>query len=183
VSGALLILLFCSCHHTRKLTRSKYKETTVTKSESRPAKKATAEAYIAQWKDAAVHQMKKYGIPASITLAQGMLESANGNSELAREANNHFGIKCTGDWKGATYYHKAERGQECFRKYKSADESFADHTQFLKNKRYASLFRLKSTDYKGWARGLKEAGYATNPQYPQLLINLIEKYHLDDYDE
>ena len=138
--------------------------------------------YIAQWKDVAISNMEQYGIPASIILAQGILESASGNSRLARKANNHFGIKCHG-WQGKKVYHDDDRRQECFRKYSSASESFQDHAVFLSTKnRYAFLFDLKSDDYKGWARGLKRAGYATNPRYPQLLIKIIEDHRLYDYD-
>ena len=182
----LLLIVFPSCHHTRKLQRSRYAPHTAEKSKTRETitqtkeepKKYTPESYIDTWRDVAIKQMRKYGVPASITLAQGLLESANGNSLLAREAKNHFGIKCTSDWNGGRY----NKGGDCYRQYKSAQESFADHCEFLKKKRYAGLFQLRVTDYKGWARGLKDAGYATNPKYPELLINMIEKYHLDRYD-
>jgi flagellum-specific peptidoglycan hydrolase FlgJ len=127
--------------------------------------------------------MKRYEIPASITLAQGLLESGNGNSPLARYANNHFGIKCTPDWSGDKYYKDDDKRNDCFRVYSDAEESFEDHSKFLQRPRYSALYRLKTTDYKGWARGLKDAGYATNPQYPQLLINLIERYELYQYDD
>lgn len=143
----------------------------------------TAEQYIEQWKAVAVKKMKEHGIPASITLAQGLLESGNGNSELARQANNHFGIKCTSDWTGGKSYHDDDARNECFRKYRDAAESFEDHAKFLQRSRYASLFELKSTDYKGWAHGLKKAGYATDPRYPQKLIDLIERYRLHDLDK
>ncbi len=126
--------------------------------------------------------MRKYGIPASIILAQGILESSNGNSDLARYANNHFGIKCTSDWNGKTYYKDDDKPDECFRKYRDADASFRDHSEFLMRPRYAKLFELKTSNYKGWAKGLKKCGYATNPKYPELLINLIERYNLDQYD-
>ena len=127
--------------------------------------------------------MKEYGVPASITLAQGMLESNYGNSELAQKAKNHFGIKCHSDWTGEKFYMDDDAKNECFRKYNSVWESFRDHSKFLKEKsRYATLFTLPINDYKAWAEGLKAAGYATNPQYPQLLINLIERYHLNYYD-
>ncbi len=126
--------------------------------------------------------MKSDGIPASITLAQAMLESANGNSSLARFANNHFGIKCTPDWKGKKYYKDDDKRNDCFRVYKDPESSFYDHTEFLKRPRYQALFKLKSTDYKGWAHGLKKCGYATDPNYPQMLINLIERYDLHKYD-
>lgn len=145
--------------------------------------KISVEQYIAQYADMAIDEMKQYGIPASITMAQGMLESGNGNGRLAREANNHFGIKCKSDWTGKRIYHDDDAKGECFRKYKNAEESFRDHSVFLRDaKRYASLFKLRIDDYRGWAHGLKAAGYATNPQYAQLLINLIEKYNLERLD-
>lgn len=140
--------------------------------------------YIAKYKDIAIKNMKSHGIPASITLAQGCLESGDGLSDLAVKANNHFGIKCHKDWTGPTYYKKDDDpGKSCFRKYKKAEESYKDHSDFLRYRdRYAFLFDLEVTDYKGWAHGLKKAGYATNPQYPQLLIKIIEDYELYKYD-
>jgi LysM repeat protein len=150
--------------------------------ESDPGRKITRQEYINQWKDEAIRQMEKYGVPASIKLAQGILESADGNSMLARKANNHFGIKCHG-WSGPGVYKDDDAKNECFRKYRNAGESFEDHSQFLLKPRYADLFRLKSTDYKGWAHGLKKAGYATNPKYPQLLITIIEENNLHQYDK
>jgi len=142
----------------------------------------TPEEYISTWKDFAVSEMKRSGIPASIKLAQGLLESANGNSRLAVVANNHFGIKCHG-WEGEEVYHDDDKKNECFRKYKDAKESFIDHTEFLMTRsRYAFLFEYKPTDYKSWANGLRRAGYATDPNYPQKLINLIERYNLYQYD-
>ncbi len=146
------------------------------------AQRITAEEYIAQWKDVAVKKMQEHRIPASITLAQGLLESGNGNSELARKGNNHFGIKCTSDWTGGKTYHDDDRKNECFRKYPNAAHSYEDHALFLQRSRYASLFELKPTDYKGWAHGLKKAGYATDPSYPQKLIHIIERYGLHDLD-
>jgi len=138
--------------------------------------------YIDIWKDEAISQMAKYGIPASITLAQGILESGDGNSKLARQGNNHFGIKCH-DWKGKTIHKDDDKKNECFRKYNNAQQSFQDHSEFLsKRGRYSFLFDLKPTDYKAWAKGLKTAGYATNPKYPSLLIALIEKNNLQQYD-
>lgn len=142
----------------------------------------TYENYIKKYKDIAIKQQKKHGIPASITLAQGLLESAAGQSRLAQEANNHFGIKCGNEWGGKTIKHKAEKGKECFRKYKKVEDSFDDHSKFLKRKRYESLFKLKSTDYKNWAKGLRKCGYATDPKYPEKLISLIERYELYRYD-
>jgi hypothetical protein len=141
------------------------------------------EQYIALYKNDAIKEMKEYGVPASITLAQGMLESSNGNSTLAIKANNHFGIKCHSDWTGDTYHKDDDAKNECFRKYPHVLDSYRDHSKFLKERsRYAALFTLKITDYKGWAEGLKAAGYATNPKYPQLLISLIERYQLFIYD-
>lgn len=143
----------------------------------------TTEEYIAKYKDIALREMKIYGIPASITLAQGILESNNGNSVLATKANNHFGIKCTSTWNGKTYNYDDDKKNECFRKYNNAEDSYIDHSEFLRGRpHYASLFELDRTDYVGWANGLKKAGYATNPKYPQLLINLIERYHLHAFD-
>ncbi len=139
--------------------------------------------YINRYKDLAISQMKEYNIPASITLAQACLESANGKSELAVKSNNHFGIKCHNDWTGATVRHDDDAKNECFRKYSSVLQSYRDHSEYLKTKkRYASLFNLKITDYKGWAKGLKAAGYATNPNYAKELINIIEDYELYKYD-
>jgi len=138
--------------------------------------------YISVYKDIAISEMKIYGIPASITLAQGILESGSGKGTLAVKANNHFGIKCH-DWKGAKIYHDDDKRQECFRKYKNSNGSFRDHSEFLaKRGRYASLFKLDKDDYKGWANGLRRAGYATDKRYPQKLINLIERYQLYKFD-
>lgn len=140
-------------------------------------------AYIARYSDMAVDQMKQYGIPASITLAQGLLESDAGRSTLASKCNNHFGIKCHNDWKGRKMYHDDDERQECFRCYGSPEDSYRDHSLFLVNgARYKDLFKLGATDYKGWAKGLKAAGYATSPTYAQKLIELIERYGLDRYD-
>lgn len=144
---------------------------------------ANAQAYLERYKNLAVSEMKRTGVPASITLAQGMIESDFGRSRLAREANNHFGIKCHDDWKGPTITHHDDRRNECFRKYSSPEQSFYDHSDFLKSgSRYAFLFDLKATDYKGWARGLKKAGYATNPDYADMLIRKIEENGLYNYD-
>jgi flagellum-specific peptidoglycan hydrolase FlgJ len=142
----------------------------------------TVASYIERFKGIAVQEMNLYGIPASITLAQGLFESGNGNGDLAKIANNHFGIKCTSDWKGRSYYKDDDQVNDCFRVYNKPEDSFRDHSEFLKRKRYAPLFELDKNDYQGWANGLKQAGYATNPKYPQLLIGVIEKYHLDQYD-
>ncbi len=139
--------------------------------------------YIDQYKDVAIEQMIRYKIPASITLAQGIFESGAGRSGLAVNANNHFGIKCNG-WNGKKTYHDDDARNECFRAYDNAYESYEDHSRFLINgSRYRSLFKLKMTDYKGWARGLKAAGYATNPKYANRLIELIQLYKLYQYDK
>lgn len=138
--------------------------------------------YIDQYKDIAIEQMQRYKIPASITLAQGLFESGAGKSELTLQGNNHFGIKCNG-WTGRKTYHDDDRSNECFRAYDSAYDSYEDHSRFLaSNTRYRSLFNLSITDYKGWAKGLKAAGYATNPQYAHKLIEIIQLYKLYQYD-
>ncbi len=139
--------------------------------------------YIDTYKGIAISEMNGSGIPASITLAQGIFESGYGGSRLATEGNNHFGIKCGGSWKGESLSHDDDAKDECFRKYKDAEESYRDHTIFLQNgTRYRFLFDLKPTDYVGWAHGLKSAGYATNPQYADQLISLIERYKLYEFD-
>jgi len=145
-------------------------------------KSYTAISYIERFKQIAIREMNNSGIPASITLAQGILESGNGNSELALKGNNHFGIKCTPEWKGKTMLKDDDQKDDCFRVYTSPEESFKDHTEFLKRKRYAPLFELDKNDYRGWAAGLKEAGYATNPRYAELLVSLIERYNLNRFD-
>ncbi|MBO7646907.1 MAG: glucosaminidase domain-containing protein [Bacteroidales bacterium] len=140
-------------------------------------------AYIDQYKSVAVHKMQQHHIPASITMAQGILESACGKSRLASEGNNHFGIKCHENWEGDTILVDDDELQECFRKYESAEESYNDHSLFLKNrKRYANLFELDVLDYESWAKTLKADGYATNPKYPDLLIGLIERFQLAKLD-
>ena len=136
-------------------------------------------AYIEKWKETAIQQQADYGIPASITMAQALLESAAGQSELARKAKNHFGIKCTSDWFGGVYYYDAERKNDCFRQYRDAAESFKDHSLFLKRSRYSTCFEIAIEDYEGWAYRLKECGYATDKLYPQKLIRIIETYGLD----
>ncbi|MCR4921111.1 MAG: glucosaminidase domain-containing protein [Bacteroidaceae bacterium] len=139
--------------------------------------------YIDTYKGMAIEQMQKYRIPASITLAQGLLESAAGRSTLATEANNHFGIKCGSSWTGPYVLRNDDAPNERFRKYKSARESFEDHSRFLQGRRYQGLFQLKLTDYKGWAHELKAAGYATNPVYAESLIRIIEMYSLMQFDD
>jgi hypothetical protein len=143
----------------------------------------SSNSYINTYKDLAISEMKRTGIPASITLAQGMIESGNGKSSLAVQANNHFGIKCHDTWNGPTVKHNDNKRNECFRKYKTPAESFRDHSDFLiTTPRYKGLFELSQTDYKGWAKGLKKAGYATNPDYANMLIRKIEEYGLYEYD-
>ncbi len=139
--------------------------------------------YVIQYKNVAMGNMKSYGIPASIILAQGILESGAGRGTLAQNSNNHFGIKCHKDWTGETVRHDDDAEQECFRKYKDPSESYKDHALFLTTRnRYAGLFRLEKDDYEGWARGLRAAGYATDPKYPEKLISYIERYNLHQYD-
>ena len=139
--------------------------------------------YIEKYSALAVEEMYRSGVPASITLAQGLLESGNGLSELAVKGNNHFGIKCHNSWTGAKVYHDDDAKGECFRKYDNPEESFRDHSDFLRYRdRYKFLFDLEPTDYKGWAHGLRKAGYATDPKYPEKLIRLIEEYELYLYD-
>ncbi len=147
------------------------------------SQRQTTEEYIRRYKNTAIREMQRTGIPASITLAQGILESGSGNSRLATEGKNHFGIKCHG-WTGKRIFENDDFRNECFRKYRTADESFIDHSDFLTQKqRYASLFTLNPKDYKGWARGLKKAGYATAGDYAERLIGLIKRYELYQYDE
>lgn len=151
--------------------------------ENTPAGNTPQERYIAQYSRIAVAERKRSGVPASITLAQGMLESANGQSRLAVKGNNHFGIKCH-DWTGARMYYDDDRKGECFRKYRTVAESYRDHSDFLRYRdRYKFLFDFNVTDYKSWAYGLKKAGYATDPAYPKKLIKLIEDYDLDRFDK
>lgn len=146
-------------------------------------KKTTRQEYIARYATLAIEQQALYGIPASITLAQGILESGNGNSRLATKANNHFGIKCGGQWDGKYIRHDDDEKHECFRSYDNPKESYIDHSLFLvERKRYSALFELDLYDYKGWAKGLKTAGYATNPAYADLLIKIIEANKLHEFD-
>lgn len=140
--------------------------------------------YILEFKDIAKEEMLQYGIPASITLAQGILESGAGMGELTLRANNHFGIKCHTGWEGDRVYHDDDERQECFRKYKDPKYSYRDHSLFLTQRsRYQDLFKLRKDDYKGWAKGLRKAGYATDPKYPDKLIGIIERYNLEKYDD
>lgn len=139
-------------------------------------------AYIDNYKDIAIKHQQQYQIPASITLAQGILESGAGRGTLAKTANNHFGIKCHSSWTGDFVYHDDDAKDERFRKYDTVEDSYEDHARFLKKKRYEPLFALETTDYKGWAQTLKKCGYATDPKYPDKLISLIERYELNKYD-
>lgn len=141
-------------------------------------------AYIETYKDLAMAEMRRTGVPASIKLAQGIHETLAGTSALVQKSNNHFGIKCKSNWTGESVSHDDDARGECFRKYPSAADSYRDHSDFLKNsQRYAGLFQLNPADYAGWANGLKKAGYATNPKYPQVLIKLIEDYNLQQYTQ
>ncbi len=138
--------------------------------------------YINTYQELAIEEMKRSGVPASITLAQGILETDAGKSDLVLSSNNHFGIKCKSIWKGEKVYHDDDSKGECFRKYPKAEDSYMDHSDYLRSgTRYASLFKLDAENYKGWAKGLKAAGYATNPRYADVLINYIEKYNLNQY--
>lgn len=181
---ALSIFTSCSAHRSTITNRNAQRNNRQIQRENGPGDYTalTSVQYINKYKDIAIAEMKAYGIPASITLAQGLYESGSGNSELARVANNHFGVKAGNSWTGKVYYKDDDERNDAFRVYGSAEESFRDHSLFLKKKNYASLFQLDITDYKGWARGLKRCGYATNPDYPGLLINVIEKYNLQQYD-
>ncbi|RYY61943.1 MAG: mannosyl-glycoprotein endo-beta-N-acetylglucosamidase, partial [Chitinophagaceae bacterium] len=140
------------------------------------------EDYISTYKDIAISEMQRTGVPASIKLAQGIHETMAGTSVLVKKSNNHFGIKCKSNWTGPSVSHTDDAPNECFRKYEMPEESYRDHSDFLRNNtRYASLFNLDPLDYAAWANGLKKAGYATNPRYPQIIIRLVEDYHLQDY--
>ncbi len=146
------------------------------------AQTITAQQYIDEYKDLAIREMKRMGVPAAITLAQGLLETQNGNSDLVKCSNNHFGIKCKSTWNAETVSHDDDALGECFRKYKSAEDSYRDHSNFLRgNGRYDFLFNLNPADYKAWAYGLRKAGYATNPRYPDILIKNIEDNNLEQY--
>ena len=207
MSNKLFLLAFCmlflaSCSSsrttsTKKRNQSKANETQIKKLPSvnqsqhvkklekgnKPLNKYTLQ-YIKKYASLAVLEMHKYKIPASITLAQGVLESGNGRSQLASRSNNHFGIKCHIGWKGGRVYHDDDEKGECFRKYKYVESSYEDHSQFLSGRRrYASLFALRKTDYKGWSKGLKKAGYATDKNYPKKLIKIIETYELYEFDK
>ena len=170
----MITVLFSSCH---SLKRSR----TIALPDHSDA---TLNTYVSRYADLAMSEMRRTGVPASITLAQGIIESDYGRSRLAREANNHFGIKCHKGWTGKKIYHDDDRRNECFRKYRKVDESYRDHSDFLRQgSRYSFLFKLEQGNYKGWARGLKRAGYATNPGYASMLINMIKENELHVYDE
>ncbi|MBY0542169.1 MAG: glucosaminidase domain-containing protein [Sphingobacteriaceae bacterium] len=178
---AIVLLMFSACK-SRQYSKNNKKIEKQANKENPNFTSYTTLTYIEAFKAVAIAEMNAYGIPASITLAQGILESGSGSSSLAKYANNHFGIKCTSDWKGKAYYKDDDKSDDCFRVYKDARESYKDHSEFLKRKRYSFLFELDKNDYKNWAIGLKTAGYATNPKYPDLLIGIIEKYQLNKYD-
>ena len=190
----LTIILFNSCGSKRVIVNSDISDNVENKLiESTPNSDIfikvqtpiikSVEDYINYFSQVAIDEMKSYKIPASITLAQGILESGSGRGRLAVEANNHFGIKCHG-WTGAKIFHDDDLKQECFRKYSAPEFSYRDHSIFLSSRdRYSKLFKLEIDDYKGWAKGLKNAGYATDKKYPDKLISLIERYNLSRYDE
>lgn len=177
--ASILVLSSCASRRTT-LQHPKYGKNTTGQGSGTTS--ISGRAYIERYKDIAIAEMNQYGIPASIKLAQALLESGNGNSYLAREANNHFGIKCGGVWQGKSVVRPDDHIRDCFRVYNDPQQSFRDHSQFLLRKRYEKLFALDKNDYRGWAKGLKDAGYATNPRYPELLVNLIERYQLYQYD-
>ena len=189
LASLILALFFVSCGTKRNTTlknpNGSPNSSVNNSSSSSSSNKGTSTSglnYIDRYKGIAIEEMNKYGIPASIKLAQALLESGNGNSYLATRANNHFGIKCGGSWSGKSVNRPDDSNNDCFRVYNDPEQSFRDHSQFLLRKRYENLFTLKKDDYKGWAKGLKAAGYATNPRYPELLIDLIERYNLQQYD-
>ena len=200
--GVLCILFLASCSSSRKISTKKNNNVKVVKNPinklpsvrqqqhvkklekgNKSLNKHTLQ-YIKKYAPLAVLEMHKYDIPASITLAQGILESGNGRSQLASKSNNHFGIKCHTGWKGQKVYHDDDEKGECFRKYKFVETSYKDHSEFLSGRRrYANLFKLRKSDYKGWAKGLKKAGYATDKNYPKKLIKIIETYELYEFDK
>lgn len=182
LSLTITLLIFSGCKSRKYHRNNKQIEKEASKANAN-FKDYTTLSYIEAFKAVAIEEMNTYGVPASITLAQGIIESGSGNSSLAKFANNHFGIKCTSEWKGKAYYKDDDKSNDCFRVYKDARESYKDHSEFLKRKRYSALFELDKNDYVNWAKGLKQAGYATNPRYPDMLINLIEKYQLHQYDQ
>ncbi|WP_432672999.1 glucosaminidase domain-containing protein [Flavobacterium sp. SM2513] len=205
IACLFIIILFISCGGSKKyVSTSKKKPTTTkrtvktTKPTAKPVNRETETMvstskttvytdvvfdYVNEFKNIAKSNMKDYGIPASIILAQGILESGAGRGDLAKRSNNHFGIKCHTGWEGEKVYHDDDAAQECFRKYNDPAESYKDHALFLTGRsRYSSLFKLGKDDYEAWAKGLRKAGYATDPRYPEKLISYIEKYNLHQYD-
>lgn len=203
IISIILIAFLSSCGSSRKTTSKKRKPSVVV-NEPKPKKLPSVKQiqhvrklergnkklnrhtlkYIREYAPIAVLEMIEYKIPASITLAQGILESGNGRSQLALKSKNHFGIKCHRGWKGERVYHDDDEKGECFRKYKYVQTSYKDHSKFLSGRRrYAGLFKLRKTDYKGWARGLKKAGYATDRKYPKKLIKIIQDYKLYEFDK
>jgi LysM repeat protein len=194
ILGVMSITLLSSCH-TRKLAQRQYnpsagsvignnalKTPPVVQKLSNAQYQSVVSEYIRRYSPIAKEEMAKFGVPASIILAQGIHESRAGQSTLTMMANNHFGVKCTSDWTGDNYHVNDDKPNECFRKYATSEESFSDHMAFLQRKRYSNLFSLGHQDYKAWAYGLKTDGYATNPLYAQILIGIIEKYNLDKFD-
>ncbi|MGY4539799.1 flagellum-specific peptidoglycan hydrolase FlgJ [Mucilaginibacter sp. UYNi724] len=183
---AVLLFTSCSAHKSVISSKKASKNNKIIQKRNRASidghRDFTSLEYIERFKAIAIQEMNTYGIPASITLAQGLFESGSGNSDLAVVANNHFGIKCGSTWTGESYYKNDDNVNDCFRVYNNPEESFRDHSEFLKKKNYARLFELDKNDFKRWAYGLKACGYATNPKYPQLLLNIINKYQLDQYD-
>ena len=197
---SLLMVLFMSCGSNRSTSKKTRGQEEITKEQylytqsdiifdkykknNEGQVNSFTVAYIGNYKDIAIDKMVNYNIPASITLAQGILESGNGLSTLAKKSNNHFGIKCHSGWKGKKVYHDDDKRGECFRKYDNPEGSFNDHSIFLTGRgRYEFLFDLEPDDYKGWAKGLKKAGYATDRKYPKKLIAFIENFELYEYDE
>ncbi|TKC12726.1 LysM peptidoglycan-binding domain-containing protein [Pedobacter polaris] len=178
----VIAVLFLSACKSRQYSRNNKQIEKAANKENPNYTTYTTLTYIDAFKAVAIEEMNSNGIPASITLAQGIIESGSGSSSLAKYANNHFGIKCTADWKGKAYYKDDDQNNDCFRVYKDARESYRDHSAFLKRKRYSFLFELDKNDYKNWAIGLKSAGYATNPKYADMVIGIIEKYKLNQYD-
>jgi flagellum-specific peptidoglycan hydrolase FlgJ len=180
------LVAFVSCHSTKSTTSTSNQNRvrkTNNSSSSTMSRNEVVNSYVYQYKDVAISNMKKYGIPASIILAQGILESGAGRSELAQTSNNHFGIKCNNNWLGETVRHDDDARQECFRKYRNSADSYDDHAVFLTSgSRYSGLFNLPKDDYESWAKGLRAAGYATDPKYPNKLISYIESYDLAQYD-
>lgn len=192
--GFFLLLFLASCGSKKKVVSHKTEErkdvSSKIESQNSPKREAAprgsyanvVEEYVANYYEIAQEEMRLYKIPASITLAQGILESGAGRGDLTRRANNHFGIKCH-DWEGDKVYHDDDRSQECFRKYNDPKYSYRDHSLFLsQRRRYADLFNLDPDDYEAWAKGLRAAGYATDRLYPKKLIEIIERYNLDRFD-